>query len=584
MLGSVNQSIGAALARVHKKIRLWHLYTALLALGLVGIVLAVVLVYVRNGQKGKAPTQVQVDTPSNQSAARVNLGYAQYQGTVLENGVAQYLGLRYAKSPTGNLRWRAPVEPGQVAGDQAADNLGQFCLGTGVGLPIAFQDEDCLFANIWAPANATVDSKLPVWLMIQGGGYIVNGPIWNGSYVVEVSKRNVIFVNFNYRVGLYGFLASEQVRADGDLNVGLLDQRFMMRWVQKHIVQFGGDPDRVVLQGVSAGAGSVAHHLTAFGGKDEKLFHAAISESVFFPTHPRVAELEWQFDYLLSETGCSNASDAMSCLRETSLAVLQAANVATPFPGRFGTPPLFYWSPCIDGDLSRDRLYAMFENGDFLDVPVIFGTDNDEGSYFGLDASTHQEVAAFIQNNYPHLDNETTREILMAYPPEDPVPKHGAWFPLAYRAYGEVTFICPNIHILDSFQARPNANLQTWAYRYNVLSAENVGEGLGVPHTWETFAVFGPDSIGGIWSGPASYYGADAGMVPIMMNYWISFVRTLDPNVLRYVKAPEWSTWRSGSGQQQLKLETGNVSMENLADDLKSRCGMWKDLAGMTEQ
>lgn len=100
--------------------------------------------------------------------------------------------------------------------------------------------EDCLFVNVFTPSNATSDSKLPVWLYIQGGGYASNADHdYDGSMVIQESGYNVLFVNFNYRVGALGFLASEQVRADGDLNVGLLDQRKLLWWVQEHISKVG---------------------------------------------------------------------------------------------------------------------------------------------------------------------------------------------------------------------------------------------------------------------------------------------------------------------------------------------------------
>ena len=112
------------------------------------------------------------------------------------------------------------------------------CLGTGTQYPSPREDEDCLFINVWSPADATEDSKLPVWFYIQGGGYSSNANAnYNGSEVVVVSGQNIVFVNFNYRVGSWGFLASEKVRADGNLNVGLLDQRFAMEWMQKHIAK-----------------------------------------------------------------------------------------------------------------------------------------------------------------------------------------------------------------------------------------------------------------------------------------------------------------------------------------------------------
>lgn len=96
--------------------------------------------------------------------------------------------------------------------------------------------EDCLYINVFAPSDATAESKLPVWFFIQGGGYATNANAnYNGSNVVEKSGNGLIMVNFNYRVGALGFLASEKIRKDGALNVGLLDQRKALEWVQKNI-------------------------------------------------------------------------------------------------------------------------------------------------------------------------------------------------------------------------------------------------------------------------------------------------------------------------------------------------------------
>lgn len=225
-------------------------------------------------------------------------------------------------------------------------------------------------------------------------------------------------MNFNYRVGMWGFLASERVKNDGDLNVGLLDQRQLLLWVKEHIakvclsqeplippppppffflvlnliqelprsqrltplIKFGGDPDHVVIHGASAGAGSVALHLASYGGRDDHLFVGAVSESLFFPSQPYLAELEWQFDRLAQRLGCDKvAQDAqMSCLRGKSLSELQAANVASAFPGRTAPPaPLFYWTPCVDGEILEDLPYVLFEDGRFIKVPVLFGNDND---------------------------------------------------------------------------------------------------------------------------------------------------------------------------------------------------------------
>lgn len=118
----------------------------------------------------------------------------------------------------------------------------------------------------------------------------------------------------------------------------------------------------MILHGVSAGAGSVAHHLTR---PDEKLFSGAIIESVFFPTEPSVKEREWQYDLFASSVGCSSNDvnfDSLACLRTKDIDVLQNANVPSAYPGAT-TAPLFYWTPVVDGKFTRDTLSNLFAAG-----------------------------------------------------------------------------------------------------------------------------------------------------------------------------------------------------------------------------
>jgi len=295
--------------------------------------------------------------------------------------VCAFLGMRFAAAPLGRLRWRAPVEPPRTEGIEKATRFPPICPGIGMGYPSYGVDEDCLFVNVWTPSDATPKSKLPVWVFIQGGGYVaLANANWNGAEVVEKSDHNIVMVNFNYRVGLWGFLASERVKANGDLNAGLLDQRMLLHWVKAHIASFGGDPDHVVIHGASAGAGSVAMQMAAHGGRDDKLFVGAVSESLFFPAQPFVSELEYQFDRVVWQTGCNRVSPSkqIDCLRKKDFATLQEANFAQPFPGRSQPPmPLFYWTPCIDGDFLQDLPYTLFKKGKFVDIPVLFGTDTD---------------------------------------------------------------------------------------------------------------------------------------------------------------------------------------------------------------
>ncbi|KAI0399665.1 Alpha/Beta hydrolase protein [Xylaria palmicola] len=379
--------------------------------------------------------------------------------------------------------------------------------------------------------------KHPKTLLVASShavGYTTNSNAnWNGTEVVRHSGRAVVLVNFNYRVGLSGFLAGGRVRADGDLNAGLLDQRRLLRWVRRHIAQFGGDPGHVVIHGASAGAGSVALHLVAAdydddgddddgggGGAEmgaaERLFVGAVGESVFFPAQPRVGELEWQFDLVLRRTGCDSvaADGAMACLRGKST-----------------------------------------ERGQFVDVPMMMGITTDEGTVSAADAPTRDHMAAFLQSNYPLLSDANTSAIIQRYPQTDSLPGHEAWFPSTASAYGEATFTCPTALILRSYARYLNSS-RAWGYRYDVRDAENAAAGLGVPHIWESWAVFGPDSPAGPGGGPRSYY--------------------------THPGAPRWESW--GPDGRRLLVQTGNVSVETVPDGLKDRCAFWDTLAPVIRQ
>ncbi|KAK4230762.1 Alpha/Beta hydrolase protein [Podospora fimiseda] len=545
------------------------------------------------GEEGKGHGPVPfggMTTPAilrNNDTVAVDLGYTTYLGTRQHNGVNAFLGMRYAAPPLGDLRWRAPVEPRHSGKVERADEFGPICLAlNNKNNNDQSQREDCLFVNVWSPTSAERQSKLPVWVFIQGGGYNANtNANWNGSEVVEKSGHNVVLVNFNYRVGLWGFLASERVRADGDLNVGLLDQRMLLKWVQKHISSFGGDPNHIVIHGASAGAGSVAMHLIAYGGRDDGLFVGGMSESIFFPAQPYLSELEYQFDRVIQQTGCDKVESEkqMACLRQKDGSVLQVANRAQPFPGKPGPPsPIFYFTPCIDGDILRDLPYRMFEAGQFIRVPMVFGTATNEGSVFAFNSSTPTDMTTFFGNNYPLLTQIDLESIFSRYPQLPSVPNHQTWFPTTSQAYGDATFICPQTNVLNSLSLHstyPPSNSSLYAYRFNVHDDQNQAAGLGVPHLFDAGAIFGPDNVVG--GNNESYKTYNKGVVEIMMGYYISFARSLDPNKYKLPGAPEWETWNSGATTDEMKrmlFETDNTEMELVSEEEKGRCRFWESL------
>ncbi|OBT60689.1 hypothetical protein VE03_09989 [Pseudogymnoascus sp. 23342-1-I1] len=508
---------------------------------------------------------------------QVDLGYAQYQGSRLAIGVDQYLGMRFAAPPLGDLRFRAPQDPLPFDGLQEASSFGPVCLGVSQS-PSESSSEDCLFVNVFTPSNATTTSKLPVWVYIQGGGYAQNTDNnYNGTNVVRESQSNIVLVNFNYRVGALGFLTGEQVSQDGDLNVGLLDQRKLLQWVQKHIKQFGGDPRHVVLHGTSAGGGSITHHLTAYGGRNDNLFVGAASQSSFWPPLTTVSERQWQFNRFLNDTGCSDSPNPMNCLRSASLTTIAAANIVHAYPGALSQDPLPHWTwlPVIDGSLVQGSLYEQFERGHFIKVPMLITNTNDEGTAFVNDATSPADFSLFLKNNYPALTERDIDALIDAYPLRAPLPTKQAWFPSVAAAYGDATFTCPGNHLALSF-SHFYSPWKIWRYRFNMQDPPQVAAGLGVSHAFDTDAIFGPGYAGNY---AASFVGVNADIVPVTMHYYISFVRSLDPNRYKADNAPVWHPWGVGSGRR-LRLETNETVMEDASENLTEGCRLLKSLAG----
>lgn len=413
-------------------------------------------------------------------------------------------------------------------------------------------------------------------MFIQGGGYAndANGN-YNGSEVVQQSGHDIVFVNFNYRVGVLGFLASENVRKNGDLNAGLLDQRKALQWVQQHIRQFGGNPDHVVIHGDSAGAGSVAHHMTAHGGHNSNLFVGAVAESPFWPTERTVEQMEFQYEQFVKDVGCERADDSLGCLRTVDIETIQRFNIDKPFPGGSTKPvPLWYFLPVVDGHLIRDRLYRLFDQGKFIRVPLVVSDDTNEGTLFAYNATSESEVAQFMKNNYPGLSKRQLKTILKAYPKMEPLMKHAAYFPSAAAAYGDSTFTCPG-NFMAASMAKVFSSDQVWNYRFNVRDPTEIANGMGVPHVFDLPAIFG---VGETNEPTYSYANSNAQIIPITMDYFLSFIKTLNPNVFRNKNAPEWQPWGSTTGQR-LKLQTNSTQMESVPQLQIDRCSMWKGLA-----
>jgi para-nitrobenzyl esterase len=204
-------------------------------------------------------------------------------GAVAGDGwdILAFKGIPYAAPPVGELRWKPPAPPASWEGVRTTTKFGADCMQKpGSSTRASSISEDCLTLNIWAPANSA-QNKLPVMVFVYGGSFI-NGsgsrPLYDGE---ALARKDVVLVTFNYRTGVFGFLAhrllTQESSHNSSGNYGLMDIVAALNWVKENIAGFGGDPGRVTIFGESSGASAISLLLTS--PLTEGLFERAILES-----------------------------------------------------------------------------------------------------------------------------------------------------------------------------------------------------------------------------------------------------------------------------------------------------------------
>ncbi|KAL0566554.1 hypothetical protein V5O48_015456 [Marasmius crinis-equi] len=309
----------------------------------------------------------------------VDVGYAKYTSNHrLGEYSIGYLGVPYADPPIGDNRFRAPVPLKEVKrkSKEIVDlsSYPEFCIQGGRdGLRGGAGSEDCLKLNIYKPVNATRNSALPVLVFFHGGGYTFGNPR-NFPFDHWINQSpNILIVSVYYRVGSFGFLAPPTTESNThDLNAGFLDQIEALRWIQRNIRSFGGDPARVTIDGHSAGGSSVLLHLLR--EEEEKLFAAAIAQSVYRVPVPRVDQQRELFDFYANEAGCheSNVSEQMECLRKADVSALTRAQDNSETSVTF-TSPYRFFRPVVDGKIIRDYPTRTLLKGQSARVPLLVG-------------------------------------------------------------------------------------------------------------------------------------------------------------------------------------------------------------------
>jgi len=308
------------------------------------------------------------------------------QGAVLASGIRVFKGIPYAAPPTGELRWSAPRPASSWEGVRNADKFGNVCMQT-AATPLpdrkvraieeiygAPEREDGLYLNIWAPLRKSVQ-HLPVLVWIYGGGYSNGGASRPQTDGEAFARDGIVFVSFNYRGGVLGYLTHPELTNEAPYhasgNYGSLDQIAALKWIQKNIAAFGGDPSNVTLFGQSAGSGSI--NMLQASPLARGLFSRVIGEST--------SQLDFNYGGINGATQRTFSSaeklglEFQASLHAASLSELRrmpAQEVSSP-------GHLKFYPIQGDGYFLPETVYAAFVSGHQSDVAVIAGSNADEG-------------------------------------------------------------------------------------------------------------------------------------------------------------------------------------------------------------
>jgi para-nitrobenzyl esterase len=380
--------------------------------------------------------------------------------------------------------------------------------------------EDCLTLNIWAPSTAD-RTGLPVMVWIHGGGFFRGSAVRSDTDGSALARQGVVVVTINYRLGVFGFLAhpllSRESTHQSSGNYGLLDQIAALQWIQRNIAAFGGDPRRVTIFGESAGGCSVMYLLLS--PLTRGLFAQAISQSaglVYFPsTHLR---RRWYGRDSAESSGARLGGD-LAALRSRSAAdILAASRTRTDIV--FGDDGVEYF-PAVDGWVLPDDPATLFDEGRFAHVPLMLGTNADEGTLFGanLPFTTVVGWRDYASRRFPGAS-----EMLAA---QYPVTDAADVFAAAVRMVTDWVFLGTNRAIARAASRRDKVFVYRFS-RVNPRLQPVPGLKAGAFHSMEIGYVFGSLPAP---RGPLDLYDdTDRALSMAMSLAWARFAKTGDPN------------------------------------------------------
>lgn len=477
-----------------------------------------------------------------------------------------YLGIPYAESTAGKNRWRPPVPDSGWSGTLNATIHGPACPQTNRFDPDLKYSEDCLTVNVWAPSEKS-NKPRSVMVYIYGGAFLYGysgDPIYDGAYTA--ANGDVVVVSMNYRVASLGFLAGIKDKNTGEEingNFGIMDQTLALKWVKDNISNFGGDPDNITLYGQSAGASSVALHLT---GPSNSLFNKAIMQSnpLGIP-YKSIKDSKPIAGDFAKNLGC--LINDLECLRSKSVQEVVKAEIIS---GRVieaalhGIKDFLIWAPVIDGKIvTTHPLKLIKENG--IKKPLIIGTNKNEGLTFvgfsmnrlGLSKLSNIEYSLALEVIF--RSSKLKNEVLKNCPYQDNDNEQ-----MLGRILTDYLFTCPSLFLAD------NSSKKTWVYLFDEVPSFNPLKiinltvcGDAVCHGFELPFVF--HSAGNIGY---TFTPEEKMLSVLMVDYWTNFARNTDPDG----KDEIWPTYKSRTSNVIFVTPINEIESKK---DLKARCVFW---------
>jgi para-nitrobenzyl esterase len=485
---------------------------------------------------------VAIEAPAAPADPVVPITGGEIKGRLIEGGGASFKGVPFAEPPLGDRRWRDPVPPKPWTGVRDAQEYRPPCTQRSPNRQDS--QEDCLYLNLWT-SDWPSKSPKPVMLWLYGGSNISgtgNEPYLDGS---ALSRRGVIVITMNFRLGVFGFLAHPALTAESPHhssgNYGLLDQLQALKWIHENIAKFGGDPSRVTLFGQSSGGMDTAFLVASPLSKG--LIHRAIQES-----GPPVREFEPMKDTeargvkFVAAMKTPPGAEGIKYLRSLSAADLQKASVAT----KIDSPGVVAITE-IDNYLILKYTALLYQEGRDLAIPMIIGNNAQEQNHTYKPEVMHK----WIKDNYGSLAPQA--EEFYGWANGETGKDDPFWGSSGVQITADTRQRCPAI---AEGVWRSSHGRTTYEYMFDPPIA---GE-KATRHSAEIPFVFGNLLLKGTLAGP--YTDADMKISADVQTYWTNFAKTGNPNGNGL---PEWPKF-NGTSRPYLEftVHDGPAVKENL--------------------